>query len=77
MEKIISGEIKVADVVLKFFTFLIIEPGCTTSDSSSKIRRVKSISDAVVFSMSSGQKKPSKHLKLGLAMKVLQEARRL
>ena len=48
-----------------------IGPGCRTSDSSSKIRRVKSISDDVVFSMTSGRKKPSKHLKLGLAMKSL------
>ena len=77
MEKIISGEIKVPDVVLQFFTFLIIGPGCRTSDSSSKIRRVKSISDDVVFSMTSGRKKPSKHLKLCLAIKSLTRSKKV
>ena len=71
MEKIVSGEIKVPDVVLQLFTFLLIGPGCRTSASSSKIRRVNSISDDVVFSMSSGRKKQSNNLKLCLAMKSL------
>ena len=67
-----SGEIKIhSSTVLQFFKYLIIGADSRTSDSSIKLRRIRSISEDVVYSMTSGRKKPSKHLKLGLVIKSL------
>ena len=44
LNKIMTGEIKIPEEVLQFFKYLIIGPGKTTSDSSSKLRRIRSIS---------------------------------
>ena len=69
LDKVMLGEVEVPQEVLQFFTYLIIGPGRRASESTSKLRRVKSISEDVVYATTSGRKKPSKQLKLGLAMK--------
>ena len=66
-----SGEIEIPEEVLQFFKYLIIDAGNRISDSSSKLRRIRSISEDVVYSVTSGRKKPSKHVKLGLVIKSL------
>ena len=66
-----SGETEIPEEVLQFFKYLIIGADNRTSGSSSKLRRIRSISEDVVYSMTSGRKKPSKHLKLGLVIKSL------
>lgn len=71
LSHILSGEVNVPDEVLQLFTYLINDPDSRTSQSLSKQRRVRSISEDVVFATTSGRKKPLKHLKLGLAMKSL------
>lgn len=52
-----------------FFTHLIGGSDDRTCSSNSKQRRIQSISEDVIFATTSGRKKPSKHLKVGLAIK--------
>ena len=58
LDKIMSREIEIPEEVLQFFKYLIIDAVNRTSDSSSKLRRMRSISEDVVYSMTSGRKKP-------------------
>ena len=77
LDNIMSGEIEIPEEVLIFFTILISGPGSRNSESATKVRRVRSISEDVVFAISSGRKKPPKHLKLGLALKSLTGSRKV
>ena len=53
-----SREIEIPEEVLQFFKYLIIDAVNRTSYSSSKLRRMRSISEDVLYSMTSGRKKP-------------------
>ena len=73
-EEISKGDVEVPDLVQNFFKFLIGGPDSRKWDLESRKRRVKSISEDVVFSTTSGIK-TSKHLQLGLAIKSLTGSR--
>ena len=73
-EEISKGEVEVPDLVQNFFKFLIGGPDSRKWDLESRKRKIKSISEDV-FSTTSGIKKPSKHLQLGLAIKSLTGSR--
>ena len=45
--------------------------------SANKVRRVKSVSEDVIYAVTSGPKKPSKHLQLGMAIKSLTGIRKV
>ena len=62
---------QVPDVVNKFFNNLICGPDIQWTKSANKVRRVKSISVDAIFVVTSGLKKLSKHLQLGMAIKSL------
>ena len=44
LDKIMSGEIEIPEEILQFFKYLIIGADNRTSDSSSKLRRIRPIS---------------------------------
>ena len=76
VENIFKGQVEVPDLVENFFKYLI---GGTESRKwvlESRKRRKKSIGQDVVFSATSGIKKPSKYLQLGLAIKSLTGSRK-
>ena len=77
VEDIFKGEVEVPDLVQNFFKYLIGDPDSRKWDLESRKRRIKSISQDVVFSTTSGIEKPSKHLQLGLAIKSLSGTRKL
>ena len=79
VDDIFKAEVEVPDVVPNFFKYLILVqnffkyliggPDSRKWDTESRKRRIKSIGQDVVFSSTSGIKKPSKYLQLGLAIK--------
>ena len=76
VENIFKGQVEVPDLVENFFKYLI---GGTDSRKwvlESRKRRKKLIGQDVVFSATSGIKKPSKYLQLGLAIKSLTGSRK-
>ena len=70
-EDIFKVEIEVPDLVQHFFEYLIAGTDSGKWDLQSRKRRIKSISQDIVFSTTSGIKKPSKYLQLGLSIKSL------
>ena len=71
LDKIMSGEIEIPEEVLQFFKYLRVGADNGKSNSSNKLRTIKSISEDVLYSVTSGRKEPSKDLKLGLVIKNL------
>ena len=70
-QNIFKGQVEVPDLVQNFFKYNIGGPDSCKWNLESRKRRIKSISQDVVFSTTWGIKKPSKHLQLGLAIKSL------
>ena len=77
VEDIFKGEVKIPDLVQNFFKYLIGGPDSHKWDLERRKRKIKPISQDVVFSTTSGIKKPSKHLQLGLAIKSLTGSRKV
>ena len=77
VEDIFKGEVEVPDLVQNFFKYLIGGPDSRKWDLESRKRRIKSISQDVVFSTTPGIKKPSKHLQQVLAIKSLIGSRKV
>ena len=77
VEDIFKGAAEVPDLVQNFFKYLIGGTDSCKWDLESRKRRIKSIGQDVVFSTTSGIKKPSKHLQLGLAIKSLTGSRKV
>ena len=61
----------------QFVTQLVVDPDYRSHESASKIRRVESFAADTVFSVTNGRKKPSKHLKFGLAVKCMTGSKKL
>ena len=74
-DDIIGGEVQVPEQLTQFFTYLV-GPDHRSHVFASKIR-VESLATDTVFSMTNGRKKPSKHLKLGLAVKSMTGSKKL
>ena len=71
---ILYDEVNVPDEVNKFFIW---GPDNRTLKSNTKQRRINSISEDFVFAVTSGRKKPAKHLKVGLTVKRLTGSKKL
>ena len=71
VQGIFKGKVEVPNLVQKYFKYFIVGLDSCKWDLKSGKRRKESISQDVVFSNTSGIKKPSKHLQLGLAIKSL------
>ena len=76
-DDIIDGEVQISEQLPQFFTHLVVGQDHRSHESTSKRRRVESLAADTVCSVTNGRKKPSKHLKLGLAVKSMKESRRL
>ena len=70
-EDIFKGKVEVPDLVQNFFKYLIGGPDSRKWDSESRKRRIKSISQDVVFSTTSGIKKTIKVFTTRISYKVL------
>ena len=68
---------EVSDLVQNFFKYLIGGPDGRKWDLESRKRSIKSISQDVVFSTTSGIKKPLRHLQLELAISSLTGSRKV
>ena len=77
VEDIFKGEVEVPDLVQNFFKYLIGGPDSRKWDLESRKRRIKSISQDIVFSTTSGIKNLSKHSQIGLAIKSLTGSRKV
>ena len=77
IEDIKKGEATVPQSVKEFFQYLISGPDTRVWESSSKKRRVDSITQDVLSSSTSGRKKPRKHLELGINLKSLTGSRKV
>ena len=71
LEDVKKGEVETFEILEKFLTYLIAGPDSRKHESDVKQRRIKSISDDVIYATTGGKKKPSKHLMLGMAIKSL------
>ena len=77
VKDILKGEVQVSDIVNKFFNNLICGPDIQWAKSANKVRRVKSVSEDAIFVVTSGLKKLSKHLQLGMTIKSLTCSRKV
>ena len=71
LEDLMSGEVQIPDILLQFMTLLITGPDKRRGYTPSKQRRSKVICQDIICATTAGNKKPSKHLILGMAMKSL------
>ena len=71
LEDIREGEVKVPECVNTFLSYVIGGPDKRKWKNTGKKIRINSLGDDLVFSSTSGLKKPKKHLELGVALKSL------
>ena len=76
-DDIIDGEVQIPEQLTQFFTPLVADQNHRSHESASKIRRVESLAADTVFLVTNERKKPSKHLKLGLAVKSMTGSKKL
>ena len=77
LQDIVAGEIDIQDIVLQFFSCLIVGPDIGRLKSAAKARRINSICSDAIFAATSGRKKPTKYLMLGMAVKSLTGSRKI
>ena len=77
LEHVLKGEIEIPDDLALFLTYLISGPDSRRGETESRSRRIKSIAQDLIFSVTGGVAKPAKHLILGLALKKLTSSRKL
>ena len=76
-DDIIDREVQIPEELTQFFTHLVVGPDHRSHESANKMRRVESLPADTVFSVTNGREEPSKHLKLGLAVKSRTESKKL
>ena len=72
-----KGEVDVPEIVSQFIEDLVCGPDSQRRKGEMKQKRVKCISQDLVFVTTSGRKKPRKHLQLGLVLKSLTGSRKV
>ena len=77
VEDILKGEINAPESLVGFLKHLIQGPDVRRGKTETKERRIKSISQDLVFAAGGGRWKPRKHMMLGLAMKKLTSSRKV
>ena len=73
----IDGEVQIPEQLTQFFTYLVVGPYHRSHKLASKIRRVESLAADTAFLVTNERKKPSKHLKLELAVKSMAGSKKL
>ena len=69
LQNIFKGEIDIPEELIFFLTHLIKGPDSRSGNTVQKSCWIKSIAQDIVFAVTGGVVKPSKHLVLGLALK--------
>ena len=77
IDSVLYGTTNVPPKLSQFFQYLICGSDSRRWKSDAKQRHIQSISQDVIFAASSGCKLPSKHLKLGVALKSLTGSRKV
>ena len=77
LEDICQGEVNIPPILQQFFTFLISGLDKRRQDVPSRNRRINAVCADVIYAATSGNTKPAKHMKLGLAMKSLTGSRKV
>ena len=77
IDSVLYGTTNVPPKLSQFFQYLICRPDSRRWKSDAKQRRIQSVSQDIIFAASSGCKLPSKHLKLGVALKSLTGSRKV
>ena len=76
IDSVLHGATNVSPKLNQFFQYWICGPDSRRWKSGTKQCRIQSINQDVIFAASSGRKLPSKHLKLGVALKSLTDSRK-
>ena len=77
IEDVANGEVQVPPIVHFFFQHLIGGPDSRTNNRAARQRRIKSLSENTVFSVTAGKRKPSKHWQFGLALRSLTASKKV
>ena len=77
LQNIFKGEIDIPEELIFFLTHLIKGPDSRSGNTVQKSRRIKSIAQDIIFAVTGGVVKPSKHLVLGLALTKLTSSRKV
>ena len=77
IDSVFHGTTNVPPKLNQFFQYLICGPDSRRWKSDAKQRHIQSISQDLIFAASSGRKLPSKHLKIGVALKSLTSSRKV
>ena len=77
IKDIAEGEIDVPEILMAFLNYLIWGPDTRHGDTDIKHRRINSISQDIVFAVTNGIFKPTKHLQLGMTIKSLTGSRKV
>lgn len=74
---ILEGEVGIPPLVKEFFECLINGPTSPTKICERKELRIRSLAEDVIFSVTNGRSRPSKHLLLSLVMKSVTGSRKV
>ena len=76
-DDIIDGEVKIPEQLTQFFTHFVVGSDHRSHESTSKTRRLESLPGDKVLFVTNERKKPSKRLKLTLAVKSMTGSKKL
>ena len=76
-ENLMDGEIEAPDILENFLVHLIAGPVGNSNIQPSKVRRINSISQDIMYAVSSGKVKPSKQILLGMVTKSLTGSKKM
>ena len=77
IDSVLHGTRNIPPKLNQFFQYLICGPDSRRWKIDAKHSLIQSVSQDVIFAASSGRKLPSKHLKLGVALKSLTDSRKV
>ena len=76
-DDIIDGEVKIPEQLTQFFTLFVVGSDHRSHESTSKTRRLESLPADTALFVKNERKKPSKRLKLALAVKSMAGSKKL
>lgn len=76
-DDVILGECNIPELLFNFVCDLVQGPDTRRQNSSDDLMKIKSVCSDLIYIISKGRVKPSKHLTLGLAMKSMTSSRKV
>lgn len=77
IDNIIEGECDIPELLIEFVTNLIKGPDAMRKKSDEEVTKIKSLCSDIIYIITKGRIRPSKHLALGLAVKSLTSSRKI